>query len=29
MNNTPQGEATEDNTADDTLMVDQGGLDIA
>ena len=24
INNTPQGEATEDNTADDSLMVDQG-----
>ena len=23
INNTPQGEATEGNTADDTLMVDQ------
>jgi hypothetical protein len=25
MSNTPQGEATEGNAADDTLMVDQGG----
>jgi hypothetical protein len=24
ISNTPQGEATEGNTADDTLMVDQG-----
>jgi hypothetical protein len=24
MSNTPQGEATEGNAADDTLMVDQG-----
>jgi len=24
INNTPQGEATEGNEADDTLMVDQG-----
>ena len=24
--NTPQGETTEGNAADDTLMVDQGGL---
>ena len=24
INNTPQGEATEGNTADDSLMVDQG-----
>jgi hypothetical protein len=26
INNTPQGEATEGNTADDSLMVDQGLL---
>jgi hypothetical protein len=26
MNNTPQGEAIEGNTADDILMVDQGGV---
>jgi hypothetical protein len=25
MSNTPQGEASEGNAADDTLMVDQGG----
>jgi len=28
MNNTPQGEATEDNAADDTLMVDQGLINL-
>jgi len=27
INNTPQGEATEGNTADDSLMVDQGQCD--
>jgi hypothetical protein len=26
MSNTPQGEATEGNAADDTLMVDQGPI---
>ena len=26
MSNTPQGEATEGNAADDILMVDQGGM---